>query len=151
MEKARLKSFPPKAYCPLRIRSPVQFHQWAGLGNNTTPTGGKIREKHNSHKQKSRETKRWPMAAKLTSRSNDQTLKPHRLRTQALSKAGRKMRAEYNTPLQRKAVIYKEARMPGKFMRSVVIPPQTCIKAARTFPREGILKSHVTQFQRSHF
>ena len=42
MEKAGLKSFPSEAYRPLRIRSPVQFLQWAGLGNNTTPTGGKL-------------------------------------------------------------------------------------------------------------
>ena len=128
MDKAGLKSFPSEAYRPLRIHSPVQFHQWARLGNNTTPTRGKIREKHNSHKQQIRETKRRPMAAKLTSRSNDQTLKPHRLQTQALSKAGRKMRVEYNTPRQRKAVIYKEARTLGKFMRSAPILHKPALK-----------------------
>ena len=40
MEKAGLKSVPSEAYRPLRIRSLVQFHQWAGLGNNTTPIEG---------------------------------------------------------------------------------------------------------------
>ena len=44
MEKAGLKSFPSEVYSPLRIRSPVQFHQWAGLGNNTIPTGRKVRK-----------------------------------------------------------------------------------------------------------
>ena len=44
MEKAGLKSFPSETYHPLQIRSPVQFHQWVGLGNNTTPTGGKLRK-----------------------------------------------------------------------------------------------------------
>ena len=42
MEKAGLKIFPSEAYRPLRIRSLFQFLQWAGLGNNTTPTGGKL-------------------------------------------------------------------------------------------------------------
>ena len=42
MEKAGLKSFPSEAHRPLRICSPVQFLQWAGLGNNTTPTRGKL-------------------------------------------------------------------------------------------------------------
>ena len=42
MEKAGLTSFPSEAHRPLRIRSPVQFHLWAGLGNNTIPTGGKL-------------------------------------------------------------------------------------------------------------
>ena len=42
MEKEGLKSFPSKAYRSLRIRSPVKFHKWEGLGNNTTPTGGKL-------------------------------------------------------------------------------------------------------------
>ena len=42
MDKAGLKSFPFEAYRPLRIRSPVQFHQWAELWNNITPTAGKL-------------------------------------------------------------------------------------------------------------
>ena len=150
MEKAGLKSAPSAAYRPLQIRSPVQFHKWAGLGNNTTPHKGGTREKHNSHKQRSRETKRRPMTAKLMSRSDDQTLKLHRLQTQALSKAKRKMRAEYNAPHQRKAVIYKEARTPGEFTRSAPVLHKPVLKL-RAFLREGILKSLVAQFQRNHF
>ena len=38
MEEAGHKNIPSEAYRPLRICSPVQFHQWAKLGNNTTPT-----------------------------------------------------------------------------------------------------------------
>ena len=92
------------------------------------PHRGETKEKHNSHKQQSRETKRRPMTAELTSRSGDQTLKLHRLRTQALSKAGRKMREEYNTPHQREAVIYKEAWTLGEFTQFAPIPHKPALK-----------------------
>ena len=40
MEKTGLKSFPSEAFRPLRIRSPVQFLQWAGLGTTKPSHGG---------------------------------------------------------------------------------------------------------------
>ena len=42
IEETGLKNIPSEAYRPLRRCSPVQFHQWAGLGNNKTPTGEEL-------------------------------------------------------------------------------------------------------------
>ena len=110
-----------------RTREQHNPHRGGGGG------GGGTKEKHNSHKQQSRETKRRPMTTELTSHSGDQTLKLHRLRTQAISKAGRNMRVEYNTPHQREAVIYKEAWTPEEFTQSAQILHKPALKCAR-FP-----------------
>ena len=68
---------------------------------------GGIREKHNSYKWQNDETKCRPAITKQTPRRRDQTLKCHHVGTPTLSKRGR-WRAEYNTDLRGKAVVYNE-------------------------------------------
>ena len=134
--EVRLKVFPlthtaPSEYVPSPVPSMGKTRE------QHNPHKGGTREKHNSYKQQSRETKRRPMTSKLTSRSDDQTLKLHLLRTQALSKVGRKMRAEYNSPHQRKAIIYEEARTPGEFTQFALIPHKPALKLCMLSPGKG--------------
>ena len=109
MEEAGLKNIPSEAYCPLQICSPIQFHQWAGLGNNTTPT-----EEELGKNKTLTNGERRPTITRRTSCSDAQTMKLHHVRTPTLSKRGRRSGAEYDTDRRREAIIYKETWKFGK-------------------------------------
>ena len=89
---------------------------------------GGTREKHNSYNWQSVETERQPTITKQTPRSGDQTLKLHHVRTSTLSKRGRRWREEYNTDLQRKAIIYKETWNAWEATQSVPILHGSALK-----------------------
>ena len=128
-----------------------------GLGNITTPTNGRTREQHNSEKWQNNKTKRGPMTTKQTSRSGNQTLKLHHVRTLTLAKARRKTGVAYNIHPQRKAVIYKEAWTPWEVTHSIMILHRLTLKLwALSQGKEDekaqklkVRRSHVAQFNRA--
>ena len=121
---------PPPPPPPPRTCSLTQLHQMTGLGSNTTPKNCGTTEQRNSNKWQNNETKCRPMTTKQTSRSGDQTLKLHHVRTPTLSKTGRKLGAKYNTQPRRKVVIYKEAWTPGEVTQSILILHRPTLKVS---------------------
>ena len=107
MEESRLKNIPSECVAPPNIFPGLVPSMGRTREQHNSHKGG-TREKHNSYKWQNVETKRRPTITKQTPRSGDQTLKLHHVRTPTLSKRGKRWRAEYNTDLQRKAVVYKE-------------------------------------------
>ena len=110
---------------------------------------GGTREKHNSYKWQNVETKCHPTITKWTLRSSDQTLKRHHVRTLTLSKRGRRWRAEYNTCLRGKAVVYNETWNAWEAMQPVPILYGSALKlyALSQEKKEERRKSHVSQFR----
>ena len=108
MEEAGLKNIPFERTAPSEYVPRSSFYQWAGLGNNTTPTREELGKKNNSYKWQNVETKRRPAITRRTPCSDNQTLKLHHVRAPTLSKRERRLGAEYDTDRQRKVVIYKE-------------------------------------------